>query len=79
MRQPRVPLRMLGQSRVPVAIGSGASACAIGSSSGEGEDALGAFLQVIELALNNVIDARTLVTPAAVYYVPISAEQNPPK
>ena len=46
------------------------SADALGYVWGRGDDALGAFLQVIETALGNVLDARALVFPAARYYAP---------
>ncbi len=41
---------------------------------GRGDDALGALLQVIEEALGNVIDARSVVVPASRYYLPPEAE-----
>lgn len=39
---------------------------------GRGDDALGAFLQVLEDALANALDARALVLPRQSYYVPPS-------
>jgi len=39
---------------------------------GRGDDALGAFLQVIETALVSVLDSRTLFQPSPRYYLPPS-------
>lgn|GEM_PF-4751187 len=46
------------------------TAAARGYAWGRGDDALGAFLQVLEGALANALDARALVTPRQRYFVP---------
>jgi hypothetical protein len=43
---------------------------------GHGEDALGAFLQLVENTLSEYLDARSLVLPAPRYYRPKPAESS---
>ncbi|WP_437907014.1 DUF6602 domain-containing protein [Sorangium sp. So ce327] len=47
---------------------------ALGHVWGRGDDALGAFLQVIEVALSNVLAARAFVHPRLRYYLPPGAD-----
>jgi hypothetical protein len=67
----------LAKKRVGFNKGANGTEDARGRVWGRGDDALGAFLQVIEMALANVLEARTLVHPSLRYYVLPGAKDDP--